>query len=359
MTSPVLHNDVGELIAESARDFPPTRYQGSKRKLCAWIVSHLAAYDFSSALDAFGGTGCVAYVLKRLDKRVTYNDVLAANAEMAIALIENDGVTLPDATIDRLISPRQGACYPDFIQQTFADVYFTDEENAWLDRVCTNIRRMRNRHRRALAWYALFQSAIVKRPYNLFHRRNLYMRFADVERGFGNKRTWDKPFEEHFRAFAARANKAVVASATPCHVRCGCVLDVPGKFDMVYIDPPYVSGRGVGVDYAHFYHFLEGMLDYDGWPERIDWSSRHRRMKASPSPWVDRRMVGEAFARVFDRYRDSILAVSYRSDGVPTIGELADLLRAHKRRVEVHEYARYQYALSTNRRSREVLLIAR
>ena len=29
--------------------------------------------------------------------------------------------------------------YPDFIQQEFEDLYFTDEENAWLDRTHVNI----------------------------------------------------------------------------------------------------------------------------------------------------------------------------------------------------------------------------
>ncbi|NUQ07011.1 MAG: hypothetical protein HUU31_24225 [Anaerolineae bacterium] len=45
--------------------------------------------------------------------------------------------------------------------------------------------------------------------YNLFHRANLYMRTAKVERTFGNKVTWDTPFETHFRQFAGEANQAV------------------------------------------------------------------------------------------------------------------------------------------------------
>ncbi len=357
MGLPAPCQDTRERIADLAGAFPPTRYQGSKRKLCAWIITHLVALDFDSVLDAFGGTGCIAYVLKRLGKRVTYNDLLESNAEMAIALIENDDVTLPGSTIDALIKPRPAVRYPDFIQKTFEGVYFTDAENAWLDRVCANIGSMRNRHRRAIAWYALFQSAIIKRPYNLFHRRNLYMRLADVDRSFGNKRTWDRPFEEHFRTLAMRASKAIVKSDGLCCVRNGCALEATGQFDLVYIDPPYINGRGVGVDYAHFYHFLEGMLDYDSWSDRIDWTSRHRRMKPVPSPWIDRHRIGKAFAQIFAMHRDSIMAVSYRSDGIPSIDELVSMLGRHKRTVEVHEYARYQYALSTNRRSKEVLLI--
>ena len=58
-----------------------------------------------------------------------------------------------------------------------------------------------------------------------------------------------------------------------------------------------------------------------------------------------------------DLPRDSILVVSYRSDGMPSIDELLGMLREVKRHVRVCDGRRYQYALSTNRRNREVLLI--
>ena len=62
-------------------------------------------------------------------------------------------------------------------------------------------------------------------------------------------------------------------------------------------------------------------------------------------------------AAQFEMFRDSILVVSYRSDGVPTVDRLAGMLRDVKRHVRVIDGPPYQYALSTNRRTREVLLI--
>ena len=47
--------------------------------------------------------------------------------------------------------------------------------------------------------------------------------------------------------------------------------EVPGSYDLVYVDTPYISSKGVGVDYLHFYHFLEGLTDYDNWKSRIDY----------------------------------------------------------------------------------------
>ncbi len=338
--------------------FPSTRYQGSKRKLAAGIVEYLGGYDFTTVLDAFGGTGAMAHALKREGKHVTYNDVLAFNHQIGLALIENDSVTLTEDEIDSIGRRRTGVPYGDFIERMFEGVYFTAEENRWLDVAVGNIRAMTDKYKRALAWFALFQSAMVKRPYNLFHRGNLYMRTASVTRTFGNKVTWDRPFPEHFRRFAHEANRAVMDGGDCSRATCGDVLTIKPDFDLVYIDPPYMNGRGVGVDYQQFYHFLEGMVDYDHWEERMDLRFRHRPLRRQPQPWTDPRRIHEAFRDVFDRFRKSVLVVSYRSDGIPSMDQLERMLRDVKPRVRILEGHPYQYALSTNRASREAFLLA-
>ncbi|MGD2111166.1 MAG: DNA adenine methylase, partial [Phycisphaerae bacterium] len=247
--------------------FPTTRYQGSKRKLVGAILSQLADLEFTTVLDAFGGTGAVSYAFKCTGKAVTYNDYLASNHQIGLALIENDNVPLATNDIEAVGNRQQGVEYGDFISRTFGGIYFTDDENAWLDTAVGNIRRIANRFARAVAWFALFQSALVKRPYNLFHRKNLYMRTADVSRSFGNKATWDRGFFDHFGAFAEMANGALVDSGGTCSAICHDALDVEPAYDLVYIDTPYVSASGVGVDYREFYHFLEGLLSYDEWAD--------------------------------------------------------------------------------------------
>jgi hypothetical protein len=63
-----------------------------------------------------------------------------------------------------------------------------------------------NKYKQALAYYALFQPSIIKRPYNLIYsiEKNLYVRNADVERSFGNKTTWDALFDFYFKKFYSR-----------------------------------------------------------------------------------------------------------------------------------------------------------
>jgi adenine-specific DNA-methyltransferase len=337
--------------------FPCTRYQGSKRKLAAAIVKELSELDFHTVLDAFGGTGAVAHAFKRAGKAVTYNDVLSFNHQIGLALIENDQVRLDPEKAAGLGVPGDGVAYDDFIERTFHGVYFTDDENRWLDRAVVNIGSIHDRYARAMAWFAVFQAAMAKRPYNLFHRRNLYMRTAPVRRGFGNKTTWDRGFEEHVRRYVQEANAAIIDAGGSCRATCNDVMLIDSSFDLVYVDTPYINRRGVGVDYRDFYHFLEGLVRYAEWPANIDEASKHRRLLRIENGWTEATRIHGLFNDLFEKFCDSILAVSYRSDGIPTIDELAAAMKRFKRRVRVVELGSYQYVLSTNRRSREVLII--
>lgn len=342
---------------ELTAEFPSTRYQGSKAKLVNWIWAQIADLDFTTCLDAFGGTGAVAHRLKQAGKVVTYNDLLRFNYYIGMALVENSNARLSPEKVDWLLTRQPDVAYPSFVQDNFADIYFTDEENAWVDQTITNIRQLVEPYKFSLAFFALCQACIIKRPYNLFHRKNLYLRFADVERSFGNKTTWDRPFDEWFREFVAEVNGAVFDNGQQNRALNLNAVEVPGGYDLVYVDPPYVSGAGVGVDYYSFYHFLEGLTMYDEWGNHIDLRSKHRRLKPQPSDWTDKRRIHQAFDRLFDRYRHSILVVSYRSDGLPSEAELIALLKKYKRHVRVEHFGHYQYVLSTNSKSKEILLI--
>jgi adenine-specific DNA methylase len=337
--------------------FPSTRYQGSKAKLAAWIAEQLAPLDFQSVLDGFGGTGAVAYVLKQAGKTVTYNDLLRFNSTIGQALIENTHICLDEQSLGPLLQDRAELSYPDLIQRNFPGIYFTDEENRWLDHRLYHIRQLAQAYEKAIALFALFQACIVKRPYNLFHRKNLYVRLAEVERSFGNKSSWDRPFEDWFRLFVGEANRAVFDNGQANRSLNQDILQINGDYDLVYLDPPYISGQGLGLDYRDFYHFLEGMTFYEDWESQIDYRSKHRRLKRQPSPWLDKQAIYGAFEQTLARFESSLIVISYRSDGWPRLSELESLLKRYKATVQVIAYGEYQYVLSKNRQSKEVLLI--
>ena len=338
--------------------FPSTRFQGSKLKISDWIWNAIRDLEFDSALDAFGGTGSVAYMLKTKGKQATYNDIMKFNWYIGIALIQNDDVTLSEEDVKFLLHKHKKREYPTFIYDTFKDVYFTDKENLWIDRVVTNISLFDDFYKKAIAYFALFQACIIKRPYNLFHRKNLYIRSSNVKRNFGNKATWDTAFEIHFRQFVHEANRAVFSNSRDNKALNLDVFDINEDFDLVYIDTPYISRRGIGVDYFGFYHFLEGLVNYSHWPNMIDYRTKHKRLKAKASVWTDKNRIHSAFDRLFEKFKDSILVISYRADGIPSVDELVKLLKKYKRNVQELDRTPYKYVLSTNN-SAEVLLIGK
>ncbi len=345
-------------LIEDDPQFPSTRFQGSKLKIVSWIWDAVKDLQFHTALDAFGGTGCVGYMLKDKGKQVIYNDILKFNWHIAKALIENDSITLSGDDVSFLLTRHNDIKYPSFIYDTFKDIYFTDEENQWVDAVVTNIALLNNIYKKSIAYFALSQACIIKRPFNLFHRKNLYLRFADVKRDFGNKATWDTSFDVHFRKFVDEANQAVFSNGQENKALNLDIFKVEGRFDLVYIDTPYISKRGVGVDYYGFYHFLEGLVNYDKWKEMIDYRTKHKRLKGNGSVWIDKKRIHSAFDKLFEKFKDSILVVSYRADGIPSIRELENLLKKYKTDIIELKRKNYKYVLSTNH-SEEVLLIGR
>ena len=335
---------------------PSTRYQGSKAKLVNWIWECTKDLEFDNVLDIFGGTGVVGYMYKRKGKTVYYNDYLRSNYLIGLSLMENNDTRLTNGDIQRLLEPDPSLDYKHFISETFKDIYYTDEENQWLDVVVQNISRLENQYKTALSFNALFQACLVKRPFNLFHRKNLYLRLAKVSRTFGNKATWDKPFPEHFYNFLFEVNGLVFDNGRENRALNLDAAEVKGNFDLVYIDPPYTSQAGVTVDYLQFYHFLEGLSQYDEWGQHINYRIKHRCFQKRENPWNDPKLVRQAFKVLFERFRKGILVVSYREDGIPSIFEIVKDLEGLGKKVTVQSSS-YKYVLSSNH-SAEVLIIA-
>ncbi|MGN1213855.1 MAG: DNA adenine methylase, partial [Bacteroidaceae bacterium] len=322
-----------------------------------WIWHEISNIPFQTALDAFGGTGSVAYKFKEKGKSVTYNDILPFNSIIGKAIIENRFTLLNKSEVDFLLTEHPNIDYPAFIADNFREIYYTEEENHWLDVVRYNITMLEDEYKRAIAWFALFQSCIIKRPYNLFHRKNLYVRLMDVKRSFGNKKTWDTPFDIHFRSFVNEANLAVFDSGHDCYALNEDALNITNKYDLVYIDTPYINEKGVGVDYADFYHFLNGLVFYDKWSDLIDYNSKHHRLKRTYNIWNDKDNILAGFCRLIERFHDSVLVFSYRSNGIPSIDSLICLLEKAGRYNEIRFSRDIKYVLS-DVKSKEVLIIS-
>ena len=97
----------GELVTEelpqALRPKYITNYIGSKQKLVDWIWKHTPE-DVESVVDAFSGSGVVAYMYKTKGLRVLANDRLRYCYHAARAIIENRNVRLTDDDLEMLLA---------------------------------------------------------------------------------------------------------------------------------------------------------------------------------------------------------------------------------------------------------------
>ncbi len=345
---------------------PSTRYQGSKRSILAWIYENLKDIQFESVLDGFGGTGSVSYLFKLMNKKVTFNDILPSNHMTGIALIENDCITLDEDDLE-FISHRNGFNYPTFIEDTFKGIYYTSGENRLLDVLALNIRMLSEKYqgdvlakKQALAYYVLFQACLCKRPFNLFHRKNLSLRTArNIKRTFGNKKTWNTHFETFLKRFNAEVSQKVFSNGLVNKAISQDIVAIKKEdFDLVYLDPPYArADEKTPKDYHELYHFLDGFVDYDNWPKNINLNTNNKRMFKQKNHW-DEGKIEDNFDALFRKFKDSIIVVSYGEPGFPSIYKIKQLLSKYKSKVKI---AKKEYKYKLNHRNGhglyEVLII--
>ncbi|HLF24945.1 MAG TPA: DNA adenine methylase [Anaerolineae bacterium] len=337
--------------------FPTTRYRGSKRKILSWIWAALRDIPFETALDLFGGTGVVSLLFKRMGKQVTYNDYLRYNHISAVALVENCNTQFTDEDLAFILGNHASIRPGTFITDTFRKYYFLDSENKWLDRTIANISALsllysgrQLREKQALALWALGQACLIKRPFNLFHRKNLSLRTRDVERGFGNKSTWETPFPMAMRRFVREANQTVFDNGRKNKALCRDAFCVEqAGYDLVYLDPPYFFAHQENLDYRTSYHFLEGIAQYDKWPNLVDQSSYGLRLKRNGMQWPAHsinELMG-LYSLLLDRFRESIIVVSHKSGSLVPVGVIRQLLIERGKQVQTR-WRHYSYALSKN-----------
>lgn len=352
------------------KKFPVTRYQGSKRKIVSWIYENIKDLRFKTALDGFGGSSTVSYLFKKMGKDVTYNDKLRFNYLIGKALIENQSVKFLDEDLLNLKQRQSRITYSETIQKNFKSVYYLKRENEWLDLIAPNILQMNHYtgsvldYKKAIAYYALFQACLIKRPYNLFHRKNLNLRTAKVERNFGNKTTWDKSFDNYLSKFITEANSLVFDSKTQCRSLNESIFDLDENgYDLVYLDPPYLRNEASpeSSNYLAYYHFLEGLSHYDTWEQMIDHSKGHLPLKqVSSSNDFTTANAKERFEEMLLKFKRSKIVLSYKKGGEPSIEYLVKLMKKFKRNVSTRSI-KYSYALNRQngdaKYNREVLII--
>src|SRR2546425_1781098 len=146
---------------ERVTAYPRLRYMGSKYRVISTLIDIFSSLQFTTALDAFSGSGVVGYALKAMGKQVTTNDFLAFAATIARGTIANSTTQLASADVDRILSPTADG--RNFISSTFRGLYFPPADLAFLDAAWSHIDLMEG-PRRDLAIAALCLAAARKQP---------------------------------------------------------------------------------------------------------------------------------------------------------------------------------------------------
>jgi adenine-specific DNA-methyltransferase len=329
---------------------PVTRYYGSKRKLIEpiWQKLEERGLNFESVIDLFGGSGMFSYYAKAKGKRVIYNDLFKFNHLVGKALIENDTPNLSEEEALALLQKKPGRRYDNIIERNFHDIYYPDDENQLIDVIVQNIIDIQDPQTQASAYYIFFQACLIKRPYNLFHRKNLNLRVNYAGGTFGNKVTWERPFQELFIKFTDELQKVTFTNHLANISVNFNALNCPDRAELAYIDPPYFQNRN-HVPYHSKYHFLEGLANYDNIEEHINYAKNHKEISINKTKdFESKANFLNDLDLLLNIHRDAIIVVSYRNNGIPSIDEIADLLRSFKANVDVINLGNYGYALNRN-----------
>lgn len=319
--------------------YPRLRYMGSKYRVVPHLAGIFADLCFDRALDAFSGSGVVAYALKEMGKEVVANDFLSFPSTVARAVVENQGVLLDRDDVEYLLSRNEDG--RDFISRTFAGLYFPADDHSFLDATWSHVDRLVP-YKRELAIAALCLAAARKQPRGVFTITDL--RYDD------GRRTLRAPLRDLFVEAVRDLNRAVFDNGRDNRVTCGDTLALdPDGFDLVYFDPPYAPPRDDS-DYIKRYHFLEGLSVY--WKGlRIMEHTSTKKIEKRFTPFAYKRTIRNALSELFERFRHSTIVLSYSSNSVPDRDEVYSLLAAVKSNVEVHTVP-HRYSFGTHAAAR-------
>lgn len=304
--------------------FPGTRYMGSKYNLVDNIWDIARQFKFDSVLDAFSGSGVVGYMFKTQGKQVKSNDFMTFAATTTKALIENNKIKLSQKDINLLLTPGAG---DGFVLSTFQDIYFSDEDNIFIDNTRARIEELKGPYKKALALASLCRACIKRRPRGIF----TYVgdRYDD------GRKDLQMSLRDHFLESINLFNNAVFDNEKKNTSINKDAMELKVHADLVYIDPPYYSPLSDN-EYTRRYHFVEGLAKrWEGL--EIQNETKTKKFKKYPTPFGNKNDAYDAFDKLFAHHKKSIIMVSYSSNAYPTMQEMIMLLCKYKQKVEVYK----------------------
>ena len=165
------------------------------------------------------------------------------------AIIANNNTKLTNTDLSNLI--KRPKSYDKFVQNKFNEIFFTRDDNDFIDIVRHNIQNLKSNKKKALAFAALIKACQKKQPRGLFTfkgfryddgrldlKKSIKVQFIDAVEIFNNS-----IFDNNQKNISINKN----------------FTNVSNNADLIYIDPPYFSKLSDN-GYVRRYHFLEGIV---------------------------------------------------------------------------------------------------
>lgn len=307
--------------------FPEPQYLGAKFIHRGWIAQFIPE-ETHTVLDAFSGSQSIAYMFKQMGKKVFTNDFLNFNNLIGKALIENPSYTLDEDDVKILFSENNAPLEFNLMEMLFSGLFFTKEDAAFADSFRSNVQRLNNAYKQAMALTIMCRSMTRKVTMGHFAHTQALAYAADPARVKRN-RSLIRPLKDLFLELLPDYNSAVFDNGEDNESHNENVLDLLPRLkgiDLVYFDPPYCNSHA---DYQSFYHLLETYVEY--WKDKqfVNGTKRYE-----PKRYSGFDKISEAVANLqlmFER-ADHIPTwlVSYNDRSYPDIDTMVGMIHPYR-----------------------------
>lgn len=335
--------------------FPEPQYLGAKYIHRDWIAQYIPD-DVNVTLDAFGGSQSIAYLMKQLGKRTVTNDFLSFNNEIGKALIENPGVVLEKEDVDILFDKNSNPEEFDLMDKLFSGLFFTKVEANFADSFRSNVGRLDNQYKQALALAIMCRSMTRKVTMGHFAHTQALVYAANPERVKRN-RSLIRPLKDIFIDLLPEYNDAVFDNKEDNKSYNENILDLLPRLegiDLVYFDPPYCNSHA---DYQSFYHLLETFVVY--WKDKqfVNGTKRYEPKRYSGFD-KNSEAVGNLRQMFESAQNIPTWLVSYNDRSYPDINTMVGMIEPYRNvRIERKMYANGRGGKGSVAGSSEILLV--
>ena len=318
--------------------FPSSRYMGSKNKIIKQLHNIFNKYKFDSALDLFSGSSAVSYLLKSMNKKVISNDYMSFASNISKAIISNNKTILSKK--DLLLLTKKPKSYDKFVQKKFNNIFFSKNDNNFIDIIRHNIKSLKNKNKKAIAFASLVKACQKKQPRGLFTFKGF--RYDD------GRLDLKRSIKEQFFKAAEVFNNSIFDNKRKNLSLNKDFIDVKFSADLIYIDPPYFSNLSDN-SYVRRYHFIEGLVkSWEGLS--IQENSVVKKFKNYPSMFDTEKGSKEAIKILIKKYSKKLIVFSYSSNSLPKLNFFKKVAKTYNMSVNVNKI-KHTYSFGTQKKS--------